>query len=204
MSVRLSSTALRRRSTTIASVPSPAPSVAGGVRLIRAASSVRSTNSSAWRRISSNAAALQRGEQRTEIAVSREQHDFIDVIGCFHGADRKFDVRVGLDLASSAIVDKLLDRLGNDHVTVVIEPIDQGTDGAVFQIIHHGRVVERPKQLSALVEHFEKFFIVDLEPERLCHCVKFDAVNEQRKLAPTICHVAPQITAEAFPLHERR
>ena len=88
--------------------------------------------------------------------------------------------------ASSTIVDKFLDRLGNDHVTVVIEPIDQRTYGAVFQILHHGRVVERPQQRSAFVEHLKKLFVIDLEPERLCRGMEFDSIDEQRNLAPAI------------------
>lgn len=47
------------------------------------------------------------------------------MLGHLQRIDREFDVDVSLQLAVTAGIDKLLGRLRNDGIAVVIQPIDQ-------------------------------------------------------------------------------
>ena len=125
-----------------------------------------------------NTATLDRFDQRAEIAVAREQHDLVDMLGEFHGIDGEFDVHVALHLAPAGSVDEFLGRLGDDGVAVVVEPIDQRTDRGVFLIFDDRRVVERTQQRSSALKFLEKAFVIDVEAERLGRCVEVGAVDE--------------------------
>ena len=67
-----------------------------------------------------HAAPLHRLDQRAEVAVAREQHHLIDMLGEFHGIDGKFDVHIALHLAAAARIDESLCRLGNHSIAVIV------------------------------------------------------------------------------------
>src|SRR5689334_24840368 len=126
------------------------------------------------------------------MAFAREQYDLLDMLGDLHRANRKLDINVAFDLASSRLVRELFGRPRHHRKTIVIEPIDQGTNGAIFQIFHDRRVVERPKQRSAALEDFEKSFEVDFKAERPRRRIKFGAVDEYGNLASASSHDVPR------------
>ena len=129
-----------------------------------------------------DAAALHRLHQRAKVAVAGEQHHLVDVFGEFHGVDRKLDVHVTLHLAPAAGVDEFLDRLGDDGVAVVVQPVDQGTDRREFLIFDDCCVVERAQQRSATLEFLEQALVINVETERLGCRVEIGAIDEQRNL----------------------
>ena len=49
-----------------------------------------------------DALALNGLHKRAEVAVSREQHQEIDVLGHLHCVDRKFDVHVAFDFSAAS------------------------------------------------------------------------------------------------------
>ena len=71
------------------------------------------------------------------------------VLGNFHGVDRELDVHVSFDLATAGLIDKFFGRLGDDRIAVVVEPVDQRTDGRIFLILDHCRVVKGAQQVAA-------------------------------------------------------
>jgi hypothetical protein len=75
-----------------------------------------------------HALALHRLDQRTEVAVAREQHHLVDMRRHLHRRDREFDIHVALDLPPSRGIDEFLGRFGHDGIAVVIEPVDQRAD----------------------------------------------------------------------------
>ena len=75
-----------------------------------------------------NAASLHRLDQRTEIAIAREEHYPIDTLGQLHGIDSKLDIHVTLRLAASAGVDELPACLSNNGIPVVVQPIEHGAN----------------------------------------------------------------------------
>ena len=91
-------------------------------------------------------AALHRFHKRAKIAVAREQHHLIDMLGELHGIHCEFDVHVALDLSTAVRVDEFLRGLGDDGKAIIIQPIDQGPDRRVFLIFDNRRVVEGPNQ----------------------------------------------------------
>jgi hypothetical protein len=76
-----------------------------------------------------NSFSLKRFDQLAKGTVAGEQHDLINVIGQFHGIDRKLNVHIAFELTISAGVDKLLGRFGDDCVAVISEPVDKRPDG---------------------------------------------------------------------------
>jgi hypothetical protein len=97
-----------------------------------------------------------------------------------HGVDRELDVHVALDLAAAGLVDELLGRLGDDGVTVVVEPIDQRPDRGIFLILDHGGVIEGAHQIAARLKLAQELLVVDIEAERFGGGVKIGAVDEER------------------------
>jgi hypothetical protein len=85
--------------------------------------------------------ALQFRDQRAEVAITREEHDLVHVLGNIHRANRKLDLDVALDPASPGIVGELFGWLGNHRVTIVIKPIEQ-----------------RPKHLGRFSRTYRAFF----------------------------------------------
>jgi hypothetical protein len=67
-------------------------------------------------------------DQCAEIAVAREKHHMIDMLGDLHGIDGEFDVHVAFDLATAGLVNKFLGRFGDHGVAVIVEPVDQRAD----------------------------------------------------------------------------
>ncbi len=120
--------------------------------------------------------------QRAEIAIAGEQHHLVDMLGEFHGIDRKLDVHIALHLAAARGVDEFLGRLGDDGVAVVVEPVDQGTDRGIFLIFDDRRVVERAKQRPAALEFLQEALVIDVEAERLGGCIEIGAIDEERDL----------------------
>jgi hypothetical protein len=58
-----------------------------------------------------DAVTLHGPDQCAEIAVAREEHHMIDMLGELHGIDGEFDVHVAFDLATAGLVNKFLVRL---------------------------------------------------------------------------------------------
>src|ERR1700730_4343487 len=70
---------------------------------------------------------------------------------------------IALHLAPSAGVDEFLGGLGNDGLTVVIEPVDKGPDRHILLILTDGRVVECPDQGSLTLEFLEETLVIDVK-----------------------------------------
>ena len=129
-----------------------------------------------------DAAPLHRFHQRAEIAVTRKQHDLVDMLGEFHGIDGEFDVHIALHLAAARGVDELLGRLGDDGVTVVVKPVDQRADRRVLLILDDRRIVERAQQRTPALELLQKALVVYVETERLGGCIEVGPIDEERDL----------------------
>ena len=63
---------------------------------------------------------LQGAHQRTEVAVTGEQHDMVQILDEAHGVDRQLDVHVAFDLAAAQRVGEFLGGLGHHRVTIVV------------------------------------------------------------------------------------
>lgn len=107
-------------------------------------------------------------DQPAEIAVPREEEDVIHLVGHLHGIDDQVDVDAALGLTAALGIGEFLDRLGHHCVTVIVKPVDQGTDRRVFLVFDERRVVERPDHASFLREQIQKPFVIDVETERPC------------------------------------
>ncbi|MHC2533539.1 hypothetical protein ACVJMY_003108 [Bradyrhizobium diazoefficiens] len=125
-------------------------------------------------------AALQRFHQRTKIAIAREQHDLIDVLGELHRIYGEVDIHAALHLAAAGDgVDEFLRELGDDGVSVIVEPIDQGADRRILLILDEGRVVEGPQQRTSALEFAEQTPVVDVEAERLGGGMEIGAIDKE-------------------------
>ena len=102
-----------------------------------------------------HALALDSGHQRAEIAVAREKHHVIDMIGHFHGIDSQFNIHRALDLTAAHRVDEFLCGLGDDREAIVIEPVDQRADGGIFLILDQSRVIKSPQQRAFALKLFQ-------------------------------------------------
>src|SRR3712207_4954270 len=96
------------------------------------------------------------------------------------GVDRELDVHVALDLAAAARVDELLGGLRHNPVAVVVEPVNQGTNGGIFLIFDERRIIEGTYQIAAALKLLQEPLVVDVESECLRGRVKICAVNEER------------------------
>ena len=126
-----------------------------------------------------NALALNRFDQRPEIAVAREQDHQIEMRRHIHGVDRELDVHVALDFTPSGGVDEFLRRLRHHRITVVVEPVDQADDRGIFLIVDQGRVIEGSNQASLALEFLEKTLVVDIESESFRAGIEICPVNKQ-------------------------
>jgi hypothetical protein len=104
------------------------------------------------------------------------------MLGKLHGIDCEFDVHISLHPAAAAGVDEFLDRLGDDGVAVIVEPVDQRADRRIFLILNNRGVVERADERSAALEFLQQAFVVDVETERLGGCIEVGAIDEERDL----------------------
>ena len=113
------------------------------------------------------ALALQRFDQRAEIAVAGKQRHVIDVPGDLHGVDREVDVDDPFDRAAAGLIDELLGRLRHHRIAVVVEPIDQRPERRIFLILDQRRIIESTKQIAARLQIAEQTLVIDVEAERL-------------------------------------
>ena len=118
-------------------------------------------------------------DERAEVAVPREKHHEVEVVGHLHRVDRELDVHVAFDLPASGRIDELLRRLGHHGIAVIVEPIDQRTDGRIFLIVHQRGVVEGANQPSLGLEFFKQALVVDIKTERFRARVQIGAVNKK-------------------------
>src|SRR5579872_680757 len=84
------------------------------------------------------------------------------LFGHLHSIHGKLDVHIAFHLAPSAGVDEFLSRLGNDGVTIMIEPVDHGMNRRIFLILIDGRIVERADESSPALEFLEETLVIDL------------------------------------------
>ena len=75
--------------------------------------------------------------------------------------------------------DKLLGRLGDDPIAVVVEPIDERPDGGVFLVLHESRVIERPDEVTATLELLQEPLVVDVKAERFRRRIKVGAIDKE-------------------------
>src|SRR5581483_6454465 len=125
---------------------------------------------------------LNRLDQRAEVAVAREEHQMIDVLGHLHGVDGELNVHIALDLPAAGGVDEFLRRLGDDGVTVVVEPVDQRTYGRIFLILCQRGVVISAEQVAFALKFSKKAFVIYVEGQRLCCRVQVCTINEEGDL----------------------
>jgi hypothetical protein len=88
-----------------------------------------------------------------------------------------------LHLAAAACVNELLSRLGLHGVTVVVQPIDEGTDRRIFLILDNCGVVEGAHQRPPGLEIREQALVINVEAKRLGRRVEIGAINKQRNPA---------------------
>ena len=60
-------------------------------------------------------------------------------------------------------VGEFLHRLGDDGIAVVIQPIDQRTDGGIFLILDERGVIEGAHEITARTVFLEELAIIDVE-----------------------------------------
>ncbi len=118
-----------------------------------------------------HALALNRLDQRPEVAVAGEEHHEVEMVRHLHGVDRELDVHVAFDFPAPGRIDELLGRLRHDGIAVVIKPIDQRTDGRIFLIVDQGGIVEGSNQASFGLEFLEQALVVDIETKSLRACI---------------------------------
>src|SRR5262245_10654900 len=135
-----------------------------------------------------NPSALYGFDKRTEIAVTREKDHVIDRARDFHGIDREFDIHVSFDFSPASLIHKFLGRLGDNRIAVVVEPVDQRTDGRIFLILDDCRVIKSTQQITARLKLAQEPLVIDIKPEGLCCRVKIRTVNEQSELFARYCH----------------
>ena len=99
-----------------------------------------------------DAAALDRFDERTEIAVAGKQHDLINLFGKLHRVDCDFDVHITFESPTAFTIVKLFGGFRDDGITVVIEPVDQRTDRRKFLIFDDCRIVERTHHCAEVLK----------------------------------------------------
>ena len=132
--------------------------------------------------------ALQRFDQRAEVAVAGEEHDVVDVRRHLHGVDGELDVHVALDLAAAGRVGELLGGLRHHGEAVVVQPVDQRADRRVFLGLEQRGVVEGAQQLAAAHELGAQELVVDVEAERAGGGVEIGAVDEESQPLVAVKH----------------
>jgi hypothetical protein len=132
--------------------------------------------------------ALERFDQRLEVAVPGEEHDVVHVRRHLHRVHRELDVHVALDLAPAHGVGELLGGLGHHGEAVVVQPVHQRPDGRVFVRLQHGGVVEGAHQLAPADELAAQQLVVDVEAQRPGGGVEIRPVDEQRQPFVAIKH----------------
>ena len=75
--------------------------------------------------------------------VAGEQNHLVDLMRETHGIDGQLDVNASFELSAATRIRKLFDRLHDDNVAIVIEPIGQWADRRIFLIFNNSRVVKR-------------------------------------------------------------
>jgi hypothetical protein len=126
-----------------------------------------------------NAGALERLDQRLEVAIAREQHGMIQPWREFHRVHRQLDVHVALDLPPPGAVGVFLGGLGDHRVAVVLQPVDQRADRGVVLGFDECGVVEGAHQLAPPHELLPQQLVVDVEAQRLAGREQIGAINEQ-------------------------
>ena len=126
-----------------------------------------------------NALALNRFNERAEVAVAGKEDHQVEMGRHIHGVDRKLDIHVALDLPASRRVDKLLRRFGHDRIAIVVEPVDQGADGGIFLIVDQSRVIIGSDQTAFRLKFLQKALVVDVESERFRAGVEIGPINKQ-------------------------
>jgi hypothetical protein len=123
---------------------------------------------------------LHRLDQGAEVAVTREQHHLVDVLGELHGVDGKLDFHVALDLAMAAGVDELFGQLGDDGEAVVVQPVDQGADRREFLVLKDRGVIERAPQGALALKFVQQTLVIDIEAQRFRRGIKIGPIDEER------------------------
>src|SRR5262245_13961303 len=134
--------------------------------------------------------ALYGFDKRPKVSVTRKEHHVIDRVGNFHGIDRELDVHVSFDFAPTSLIHEFLGRLGDDRITVVVEPVDQRANRRIFLILDYRRVIKGTQQIAARLKLTQQALVVDIEPEGFCCCVKICTVNEQSEFFAGYCHLS--------------
>src|SRR5690606_15872475 len=76
---------------------------------------------------------------------------------------------------------------------VIVEPVDQGPDRAVFLVLDQGGVVEGPDHLPAPHELGAEKPVVDAEAQSLGGCVQVRSIYEKRQSLVAVKHRAPVV-----------
>ena len=87
----------------------------------------------------------------------------INMAGNLHGVDRQFDVHVPFDFATAGLVNEFFGRLGDDTVTIVVEPIDQRPDRRILLVFDHSRIIECAQKIAPRLEFAEQTLVIDIE-----------------------------------------
>ena len=94
-------------------------------------------------------------DQFAKITIAGEQNDVIKTIGHLEHIDGKLDIHVAFDFSTARRVGVLFGRFGNHGITVIVQPIDQRANRAVFLVFDQSRIVKSANQTTVLREHLK-------------------------------------------------
>src|SRR6185369_14534209 len=114
-----------------------------------------------------NTATLDRFNQSPVIAVAGEKHHLVDLLRHLHGVDRQLNFHIAFGPATAIAVEEFLYCLGDDGVSVVVEPIDQWLDGGDRLALDEARIIEGAQKLAAAFELAQQAPKIDVKAERL-------------------------------------
>src|SRR3981189_1482392 len=78
--------------------------------------------------------------QRTEVAVAREKHHGLKMLGKLHCVYRKVDAGAAVLSATTGVSESLY-CLGDDSVTIIIQPVDERSNGGILRV-DDGRIIK--------------------------------------------------------------
>ena len=124
------------------------------------------------------AASLQRRGQARKISVAGEEDDVVKMRSGFKDVNDELDFHVVFDfaLASGEIFPW---TPCDDVVSVIIEPVGQGSQGRGFLVGIDGGVITCSNQSASCGEVVEEFPVIDVEFQDSCGGVEIRAVNEE-------------------------
>jgi hypothetical protein len=123
--------------------------------------------------------ALDRFNQPPIIAVAGEEHHLVDLLRQLHGVDGQFNFHFAFGTATAIAIEEFLRCLGDDGVSVLIQPIDQWLDDGVHLALDEAGVIKRAQKFAAAFELIPQAPIVDIKTERPCGRMQIRPVDEE-------------------------